>query len=199
MPRSRDQAANGRGGNVAEGATTLLAFAARGFDVLAYDYRGYGRSEGRPTEEGLYLDAEAAFDTEAARGFPPAHIVCFGESLGGAVSIHLAVRRPCGAVVVVSTFTSLRDVAIAHYTPLASLVVDGFDSSALVGRLRVPFFEAHGDRDDVVPYALGERLFTEASEPKGFFRISGAGHDDVFENPSLVDQITRFVHVHRPA
>ena len=177
----------GNAGNIAGRVDVALALAARGVDVLAYDYRGYGRSEGRPSEAGVYLDAEAAYDS--AGDLP---IVCFGESLGGAVSIHLASVRPCAGVAVVSTWTTLRDVARSHYGPLAALVGDRFDSLARIGTLSVPVFVAHGDRDEVVPFALGERLFAAAREPKRFLRVAGAHHNDVFESTRLLDAIAEF-------
>ena len=178
---------HGNAGNIAGRVDVALALAARGVDVLAYDYRGYGRSEGRPSEAGVYLDAEAAYDSAGA--LP---IVCFGESLGGAVSIHLASVRPCAGVAVVSTWTTLRDVARSHYGPLAALVGDRFDSLARIGTLSVPVFVAHGDGDEVVPFALGERLFAAAREPKRFLRIKGAHHNDVLASPPLLDAIAEF-------
>ncbi len=137
---------HGNGGNIADRAPVLVALAARGLDLLAYDYRGYGKSEGRPSEAGVYQDAEAAFDAERERVGDAVPIACFGESLGGAVSIHLATRRPCAAVAVVSTFTSLHDVARHHYGFLAELAGNQFDSASRVATLTVPFFSAHGDR-----------------------------------------------------
>ncbi len=184
---------HGNGGNIADRASVIVALAARGLDVLAYDYRGYGKSEGRPSEAGVYQDAEAAFDAERDRLGETAPIACLGESLGGAVSIRLATRRPCAAVAVVSTFTSLRDVARRHYGPLAALAGDRFDSASLVGTLTVPFFAAHGDRDEIVPYELGERLFLAAPSPKRFLRIPGARHNDVFEHPTLIEELARFL------
>lgn len=184
---------HGNAGNIAGRADVLLALASRGLDVLAYDYRGYGKSQGQPSEAGVYLDAAAAFDSERARGTAASRIVCFGESLGGAVSIRLATERPCAAVVVVSTFTSLRDVARTHYGGFAFLAGARFDSAALVGRLSVPFFAIHGDRDTIVPYVLGEQLFALAREPKQFLRVPGAGHNDILDHPSVVDAIARFV------
>jgi len=180
---------HGNAGNIAGRVDVALALAARGLDVLAYDYRGYGRSEGRPSEAGVYLDAEAAYDTVRDRGLP---VVCFGESLGGAVSIRLATTRPCAGVAVVSTWTTLRDVARRHYGPLATLVGDRFDSLARIGTLSVPVFVAHGDRDEIVPFALGERLFAAAREPKRFLRIPGAHHNDVFASTPFLDAIAEF-------
>ena len=183
---------HGNGGNIADRGEVLVALAARGVSVLAYDYRGYGKSDGRPTEAGAYLDAEAAYDAERARGVPAARIVAFGESLGGAVSIHLATRRPCAAIVVVSTFTTLRDVGRRHYGPLAALAGSRFDSASRIGKLTVPLFVAHGDRDEIVPFVLGEQLHAAAPEPKQFFRVAGAHHNDVFAGPGLLDAIVRF-------
>ena len=183
---------HGNGGNVANRGDVIRALAARGIDVLAYDYRGYGKSEGRPSEAGVYADARAAYDSERGRGVEPARIVCFGESLGGAVSIALALDRPCAGVAVVSTFTSLRDVASVHYGPLAVLASGRFDSLARVHELGVPLFVAHGDQDEIVPFGLGERLFAVANEPKRFFRAAGSAHNDVFESPGLLDAIADF-------
>jgi fermentation-respiration switch protein FrsA (DUF1100 family) len=183
---------HGNGGNIATRAEVLLALAARGLNVLAYDYRGYGRSEGRPAEAGVYLDAEAAYDSERQRGVPPARIVAFGESLGGAVALHLATRRPCAGVAVVSTFTCMRDVARYHYGPLGLLAGSRFDSLPRLRALVVPLLVAHGERDEVVPFALGERLFAAAREPKRFFRAAAAHHNDVFSAPGLLDAIADF-------
>jgi hypothetical protein len=184
---------HGNGGNIAGRLPILRDLAARGLAVLAYDYRGYGKSEGRPNEQGVYLDAEAAYDSERARGVPPARIVCFGESLGGAVSIRLASERSCAAVAVVSAFPNLREIARVHYGPLATFAGNRFDSLALIGRLQVPFFAAHGDRDEIAPFPLGERLFAAANEPKRFLRVAGAHHNDIFDHPALLDALATFI------
>ena len=103
---------HGNAGNIAGRAPVLQALAARGLGVLAYDYRGYGKSTGTPSEAGVYRDVEAAYDSVAR---PGVRLVAFGESLRGAVSIHLVTVRPCAAIVAVSTFTTMRDVARSHY------------------------------------------------------------------------------------
>ncbi len=183
---------HGNGGNIAGRGEVLLALRDRGLAVLAYDYRGYGRSTGRPTEEGVYRDARAAYDDLRARGVPATSTVAFGESLGGAVSIHLAMERPLAGVAVVSTFTTLGDVARRHYGALAALAGGRFDSLTRVPLLPVPIFVAHGDEDEIVPFALGERLYAAAPEPKRFFRAAGARHNDVFGAPGLLDAIAEF-------
>ena len=183
---------HGNAGNIDSRQALLPALAARGLGVLAYDYRGYGRSEGSPSERGVYLDATAAFDDLVARGIDPVTIACFGESLGGAVSIEVATRRRCGAVIAVSTFTRLADVARRHYGPLGSLAGDRFDSLARLSRVSAPVFVAHGDRDEIVPFEQGERLFAAARPPKRFFRIAGADHNEALGHPGLLDAIAEF-------
>jgi pimeloyl-ACP methyl ester carboxylesterase len=93
---------------------------------------------------------------------------------------------------VVSTFTRLRDVARAHYGPLAWLAADRFDSLARVSGLRVPFFAAHGEQDDIVPFALGRKLAAAAPEPKHFLALPGRGHNDVLGDPALLDAVAAF-------
>ena len=184
--------AHGNAGNIGVRADVLLALAEEGLNVLAFDYRGYGRSEGRPNETGVYLDAEAAYDSERARGVPAEQLIAFGESLGSAVAIRLAERRPCAGLGLVSPFTSIRDVARHHYGPLGVLAGNRFDSLTRIPGITVPVFVAHGDADEVVPFALGERLFAAVHAPKRFFRAAGAHHNDVFGTPGLVAAIAAF-------
>jgi fermentation-respiration switch protein FrsA (DUF1100 family) len=183
---------HGNGGNIASRAAIVLALRARGVGVLAYDYRGYGRSEGRPSEAGVYRDARAAYDAVRADGVAPGRIVCFGESLGAAVTVRLATERPCAGVVLVSPFTTLADVARRHYGPLGRLAGDRFDAVSCVRRLRTPLLVVHGDADEIVPFELGERLFAAAAEPKRFLRVAAAHHNDVFDGAGAVDAIAAF-------
>jgi fermentation-respiration switch protein FrsA (DUF1100 family) len=183
---------HGNAGNISGRADILRALAARGLRVLAYDYRGYGRSTGTPSEAGVYRDAVAAFDDLVARGTPPERIVLFGESLGGAVSIALAGERPCAGVAVVSSFTTLADVARRHYGFLGAVAGKRFDSRTRVGRLAVPLLVAHGDRDEIVPFELGEALFAAAAPRKRFLRIAGAQHNDALARPDLLDAVAEF-------
>ena len=184
--------AHGNGGNIGGRYEVQAALARRGANVLAYDYRGYGKSQGRPSEAGVYLDARAAFDSLVESGVPPEKIVCLGESLGGAVTIELGTARPCAGIAVVSTFTTIADVARRHFGPIGYLTSGVFDSESRVGSLSVPFFAAHGDRDEIVDFELGRRLYEAASEPKQFLRIAGAGHNDIFLHPELSQAIVDF-------
>jgi uncharacterized protein len=183
---------HGNAGNIASRRDLLLALAERGLGVLAYDYRGYGKSTGSPSESGVYQDAVAAFDSEVAAGRDPRRIVCFGESLGGAVSIDLAIRRPCGAVVLVSTFTRLADVARRHYGPLGALAGNRFDALGRISRLSVPVLVVHGDQDEIVPFEQGQRLYEAAPGPRRFLRLAGASHNDSLGYPGLLDAVAAF-------
>ncbi len=183
---------HGNGGNIAGRVEVQQALVDAGLAVLAYDYRGYGKSTGRPSEAGVHLDALAAYDSVRSAGVPAERVIAFGESLGGAVAIRLAAERPCGGVVVVSTFPRIADVARLHYGPLAALAGNRFDVRSHVRRLTAPILIAHGDRDEIVPYALGEVLFALAPEPKRFLRVEGAHHNDVFAAPELIEAIADF-------
>ena len=151
--------------------------------VLLFDYRGYGRSEGSPDEEGTYRDARAAHRwlVEEKR-VPPDRLVVFGESLGSAVALDLALSRPCRALVLESPFASVPAMARAVYPilPLWPFVRTRYDNEAKAPRISVPLLVLHGDRDEVVPYAQGRRVFEAAPEPKRFFAIPGASHNDTY-------------------
>jgi fermentation-respiration switch protein FrsA (DUF1100 family) len=152
-------------------------------DVLLFDYRGYGRSAGSPDEEGTYRDARAAWRylTET-RGTPPERLILFGESLGAAVVLDLAISRPCRALILESPFTSIRDMAAAvlPFFPVGPLLRTRYDNLAKIPRLHVPLLLLHGEADEIVPFAQARRLFSAAPEPKRFFPIPRAGHNDTY-------------------
>ncbi len=176
--------AHGNAGNISHRLDRARRLRSRlGVEVLLFDYRGYGRSEGSPDEPGTYRDAAAAhrYLTET-RGLDPKRLVLFGESLGSAVALELALTRAAGALVLESPFTSIPDMArvVLPFLPLGPLLRTRYDNLAKVGGLRVPLLVLHGDRDEVVPFAQGRRLFEAAPEPKRFFAIPGAGHNDTY-------------------
>ncbi len=150
--------------------------------VFLFDYRGYGKSGGSPDEEGTYRDGRAAYDYLVDRGVSSGQIVLFGESLGAAIAIEVAIRKPIAALVLESAFTSIPDMASAVYPflPLGRLVRTRYDNLAKISSVRSPLLVLHGTRDRTVPFEQGQRLFKAASEPKRFFAISGAGHNDTF-------------------
>ncbi|HLX22293.1 MAG TPA: alpha/beta fold hydrolase [Usitatibacter sp.] len=154
-----------------------------GFAVLAVDYRGFGQStDVAPTEEFAYQDAEAAWDLlgKLAPG-KPRYIV--GHSLGGAIAVDLASRHPeASGLVLEATFTSVQDM-VAHSTwgflPVSLILTQKFDALSKMGEVKVPVVIAHGTRDSIVPYEMGEQLFEAAHEPKRFISVEGAGHHNL--------------------
>lgn len=148
--------------------------------VLIFDYPGYGHSSGVPTEAGCYAAADAAYDwMTGVRKVPGERLLLYGGSLGGAVATDLAVRRPHRGLVLVSTFTSVADMAKLHFPwlPARWLLRNRFDNLAKIAACRRPVFMAHGTADTVVPYGQGERLFAAAHEPKQFFPMPGYDHN----------------------
>lgn len=173
---------NGNGGDRSGRAALAVALHRMGVAVLLFDYRGYGGNPGRPTEDGLAADARAALDWLAGRpDVDPSRIAYFGESLGAAVALGLAVERPPAALILRSPFTSLADAGAVHYPwlPVRRLLIDSYPSIDRIGSLRAPLLVIAGDRDDIVPEALSRRLFDAAPEPKRFVTVPGAGHNDI--------------------
>jgi fermentation-respiration switch protein FrsA (DUF1100 family) len=170
---------HGNGGNITHRYPQFHEIAATGSSILALDYRGYGRSAGTPTEKGLYQDAQAAYDYLLQTGCRPSQIVLHGESMGTAVAVDLASRRPCAAVVLEAPFTSAQDLARIVAPVIGPLIVRGFNSKAKIGRIHAPILVIHGDRDQTIPLRLGEALFAAAPEPKSFWMVPAAGHNDL--------------------
>ncbi|MEE8138123.1 MAG: alpha/beta hydrolase [Thermoanaerobaculia bacterium] len=157
-------------------------------NLLAFDYRGYGRSAGSPSEAGLYLDVRAAYDhLVGVLDQPPETVLLFGHSLGGAVAIDCALERQAAGLVVQSSFTHIRDAARAVLPawPLHLVARPQFRSIDKVGRLELPKLFIHGEGDETVPFALGQLLFEAAAEPKEFYAVPHAGHKDVHRHGGL--------------
>lgn len=164
-----------------------------GCEVLIFDYRGYGENPGRPSETGLNEDARAVWRYAVeSLGYAPGEIVLFGESLGGGVATGLAAELCAagtipGGLILRASFTSLVDAARAHYPwlPVDWLLLDRFPSEQRLPRVTCPVLVLHGDRDQIIPFAQGERLFAAAPEraangvPRRFVRLSNAGHNDI--------------------
>jgi fermentation-respiration switch protein FrsA (DUF1100 family) len=172
---------HGNAGNVGDRVPHAALLTAAGFDVLLFDYRGYGRSSGRPSEEGTYRDARAARAALLSKpGVDAERVLYLGESLGGAVALALAFEEPPAGLVLQSTFTSIRDMAKRHYPFVpGSLVPDAYPSLRRIGGLRAPLLLIHGERDSIVPAMHADELFAAAPEPKRLHRVAGAGHNDL--------------------
>jgi hypothetical protein len=175
---------HGNAENIGYDLDHLRALARIGVNILAVDYRGYGKSEGKPDEAGVYRDADAAYNHLVnQRHFRAQDIVIYGHSLGGAVAVDLAYRRPCGGLIIESSFTNARAMARRMFAlPLIEYVVKSrFDSLRKISEVRAPVLIVHGTRDEVIPFAMGQQLFAAAREPKRFFPIEGAGHNNMLE------------------
>ncbi|HUT32053.1 MAG TPA: alpha/beta hydrolase, partial [Planctomycetota bacterium] len=189
---------HGNAGNISHRLHIIRMFHDLGFGMLIFDYRGYGQSQGSPTEHGTYLDAQAAWDYLVERAVPAERIVIYGESLGGAVAAWLAKENAPGALVLQSTFTSLPDVGARVYPwlPVRLLSRFRYDARSHVQQVKCPVLVAHGSRDEIVPYALGRKLFEAANEPKEFLEISGS-HNDGLALPDITG-LDAFLSKHLP-
>ncbi len=159
------------------------------------DYRGYGQSEGTPSEKGLYEDAEAAY-TYLRDRIEPKQIVLYGESLGGAVAIEIAHRFPVAGVILESTFTSLKEMAKVYFPIIPTfLISQKFASIDKVAMIAAPKLFIHGHRDSIVPFAIGKELFEKALQPKSFLEIPEADHNDLYVvgGPKYVEAIKTFL------
>lgn len=191
---------HGNAGNMADRLRTIKQLNSFGCHVLIFDYRGYGRSEGSPTEEGTYLDAQAAWDyVTSVRGEASDRVILFGRSLGGAVAIDLADRcdhTGPAALIVESTFTSLVDIGRLHYPalPVSWLLRYRYDSIEKVGGLHCPKLFFHGTDDTLVPFTNGRRLFDAAAEPKLFVETPGDHNTAGFDYaPEYAARLASFI------
>jgi hypothetical protein len=164
-----------------------------GTGLVALNYRGYGGSSGRPSEQGFIRDAIAAYDFAAAR-YGAKRIVLFGESLGTAAAIALAAAHEVGGLILDAPFTSAADVGAAAYpfAPVRWLINDTWRSDLRIGRVRAPVLVLHGARDRVVPLRFGEALFALANEPKHIVRFPEGGHVNL-DDHGAVDAVKKFL------
>ena len=191
-PRAVILYAHGNEGNLANRAPFYRLLTERlGVSVLAFDYRGYGKSEGEPSEAGLLIDARAARKFLAERaGVPEQEIILYGQALGGGVMVDLAAKDGARGLILESTFSSLSAVANHKYPFAGSLLQDQFDSVAKIGTYQGPTLIAHGEEDRVVPIKQAKQLYAAANEPKWFLPIPEAGHEwkPTFQYVSALDE-----------
>jgi fermentation-respiration switch protein FrsA (DUF1100 family) len=171
--------AHGNAGTMSERIMKIKFWHDLGLNVLIFDYRGYGHSEGHPTEKGIYLDAQAAYDYLQRRGdIDHNRIIAYGASLGGTVMIDLATKRKLAALIVESSLTSAKDMAQRLYPMLPSFLMSiKFDSISKIDKITIPKLFLHSREDRVVPFSMGQKLYETAADPKSFLLIYG-GHND---------------------
>ena len=191
---------HGNAGNLSHRMDSIVMFHRLGYSVLIFDYRGYGRSTGRPSEAGLHSDTQTAWDyLTRSRGIAPGRIVLFGESIGGALAAWLAAREQPGALVLSSAFTSAPELAADLYPwlPVRWLVRLDYATRAALAQTRCPVLVAHSPDDEIVPFRHGQKLFEAAAAPKIFLPLAG-GHNDgfIFMRAEWVAVLAGFLNRH---
>ncbi len=194
---------HGNGGNISHRLDSLHIFHSLGLNTLIIDYRGYGRSEGKPSEDGIYLDADAAWKyLVEQRNTDPEKIIISGRSLGGAVAVHLAGKHKPGALIVESTFKSIPEIGsdIYPFLPCALLRLLScyqFNATEGVSQAACPVLVVHSRDDDMIPFAHGQAIFDAAGGPKEFLEITGS-HNDGFIVSGLTykNGLDKFISTH---
>jgi fermentation-respiration switch protein FrsA (DUF1100 family) len=192
---------HGNGGNISHRLDLYQALLSTGAAVLAFDYRGYGQSEGRPSEEGTVLDAQAALAWLRTRGFAASHVIAYGESLGGGIATELSVREPVGALVLQSTFTSIPDLGaeIFPWLPVRTVSRIKYDTHAKLPRLRVPLLIFHSRADTLIPFHHAENNFSAAREPKQLVELTGDHNDAVGDSEKFAPALEAFLSRYFPS
>lgn len=186
---------HGNAGNISHRIEKLKFFHDLQCSVLIFDYRGYGRSGGRPSEQGLYQDAQTAYEYLLMRKIPTDKIVVYGESIGGAVAIELAAKNKIEGLILESTFSNVKDMVQKTFPLLPYWILSSrFDSLAKIRSITVPKLIIHSINDEIVPYELGEKLFEAAALPKEMATVHG-GHNSCFyeSNALFREKISAFL------
>jgi len=174
---------HGNAGNISHRLDLVQPFLRKGLSVFLFDYRGFGKSSGRPSERGLYSDGLAAWNYLVEKEkIAPERIVLHGHSIGAAVAIEVALEKKVRGLIIESAFTSTRDMAktMVLFNLLSPLLPANYNNIEKIHRVPAPKLILHGDRDEIVPFSLGQKLFEAATEPKFFYPVKDAGHNDVF-------------------
>lgn len=188
---------HGNAGNISHRMEKVSIFKKLGMNVFIVDYRGYGKSSGQPSEKGLYLDAQAAYDYLIEnKKISPQDIIVFGESLGAQAAVDLASKNKAGGLILEESFTSAKDMSRAVYPFLPTIFLSlRLDAASKIKKVTCPKLIIHSRNDEIVPFRLGEKLFQNATEPKTFLVIFG-GHNSAFMDSldSYAKGIGKFVN-----
>lgn len=188
---------HGNGGNISHRLDSIRIFHDLGLSVLIFDYRGYGKSNGEPTEKGTYLDAEAAWNfLVTGKGVDPTRMVIFGRSLGSAVAAELATKKKAGALIIESGFTSIPDLGRKYYPYLPVSLMTRFHYATIdkVSGLGLPKLFIHSPGDEVIPYDQGQKLFARAAEPKEFLKLRGDNNEGFLQSGELyINGLNQFI------
>ncbi|MGA4580043.1 alpha/beta hydrolase [Limisphaera sp. VF-2] len=186
---------HGNGGNISHRLDLAGALLQTGAAVLLFDYRGYGRSEGRPSETGTYRDARAAYEWLRGRGHPPGHIVAVGESLGGAIAAHLATEVPVGGLILLGAFTSIPDIGSELYPwlPVRWLARTRYDTRAHLRQIQVPVLILHSREDSLVRYHHAEANFAAAPGRKWLRELRGDHNESLTDTERITAAVEEFL------
>ncbi len=171
---------HGNGGNLELRTERIRRLMARDLGIFIMSYRGYSGSTGYPSEAANLADAHLAYQKLVGLGVAPEDIIVYGESLGTGVATRLATELPVAGVILESPYTSLADVGASRYPylPVRAVMKDRYEQLGCIGQIHAPLLIVHGMRDQVVPFAMGEKVFAAAPEPKEFIALARAGHND---------------------
>jgi fermentation-respiration switch protein FrsA (DUF1100 family) len=185
---------HGNAGNIGDRLSKLSSFVDANYGVFAFSYRGYLGSEGKPSEDGLIKNAEAALTYLHEQGYQDSDIILFGESLGSGVAVQVASKSKFAAVILESPFSSIVSVAQSKYwfAPVSLMIKDRFDSAKFAPEITSPVLIFHGTDDKVVSISEGKKLFELIKSPKKFIEIQGAGHLE-FPEDFLISEMKNFL------
>ena len=189
---------HGNAGNLSHRTENVFFLYNLKLNVFIFDYRGYGKSEGDPDERGIRLDSQAAYDTLMAQpGVSARSLILFGRSLGGAFAAYIASQNPAAGLILESSFTNAKDMAGRMFPilPVGWFMSSELDTLSYVAHLNVPKLFLHGTADSIIPYTLGRELYQGAAEPKEFYNIAGAGHNNTIRvgGSDYFDKIKEFI------
>ncbi len=190
---------HGNGGNISHRIQKIRYFKAMGASLLIFDYRGYGKSEGRPGEVGTYRDARAAAAEALERaGGDPKRVFYYGESMGCAVALQTALDLPPQGLVLDSAFTSTAEMGkiVFPWLPADLIVKNRYDNLSKISGLTVPLLMIHSPNDDVIPFSMGRRLFEAAPEPKRLIETTGDHNNGFLDSPQWGPAIAGFLEEH---
>ncbi len=185
---------HGNGGNLSHRAVFFGLLRDAGYGVIGVDYRGYGKSEGKPSEDGFYQDGRATMEyATKTLSIPENKIIIYGESIGSGVAVQMATEHKIAAMILQSPFTSMVAPASNRYPwlPVNLLLKDRYDSLSKIANIHVPTLFFHGERDTLVPITLGKELFAKANEPKQAVYFPEVNHND-FDLTKLISAILEF-------
>jgi fermentation-respiration switch protein FrsA (DUF1100 family) len=174
---------HGNAGNISHRLENVRLLTERNLQVFIFDYRGYGKSSGKPSEKGIYVDGLAAYDYLVEKEhISPGNVVLFGRSLGGAVAIETALNRDTRSIIVESAFASIKEMAktMFPFNLFSFMLPSHYDNLNKISDINVPKLIIHGEEDEIVPFSMSKRLFEASRQPKFFYTVKGAGHNDTF-------------------